>query len=134
MNKYSDILNLNRPKSKYPKMSMLDRATQFAPFAALTTHGDAIRETDRLTDKKLILSDEEKKILDNKFQYIIKNINKDIYVEVTYFVPDDKKDGGKYFIIRNNVKKVDLVNKKIKFGYNSSVTINDIIDINIINE
>ena len=27
---------MNRPKSKYPKMSMSDRAAQFAPFAALT--------------------------------------------------------------------------------------------------
>lgn len=30
---------MDRPKSKYPKMPMLDRAAQFAPFAALT--GDA---------------------------------------------------------------------------------------------
>ena len=43
---YEDIINLPRPVSgKHPRMSMEDRAAQFAPFAALTGHGDAIRET-----------------------------------------------------------------------------------------
>ena len=43
---YEDIIDLPRPVStKHPRMSMEDRAAQFAPFAALTGHGDAIRET-----------------------------------------------------------------------------------------
>ena len=51
---------MNRPKSKYPKMSMLDRAAQFAPFAALTGHKEAILEQQRITQTKRILSNEEK--------------------------------------------------------------------------
>lgn len=40
---YDDIINLSRPLSrKHPKMSLHDRAAQFAPFAALTGYEDAI--------------------------------------------------------------------------------------------
>ena len=47
---YDDIINLKRPSySEYPKMSLHDRAAQFAPFAALTGYEDAISEEGRLT-------------------------------------------------------------------------------------
>ena len=53
MEKYNDIINLPHHKSKKrPHMSAHDRAAQFSPFAALTGHDDAIKETARLTDKK----------------------------------------------------------------------------------
>lgn len=43
---YEDIINLPHPVSKkHPQMSMEDRAAQFAPFAALTGHGEAIKKT-----------------------------------------------------------------------------------------
>lgn len=43
---YDDILNLPHHQSATrPHMPMSDRAAQFAPFAALTGHGDAIRKT-----------------------------------------------------------------------------------------
>ena len=36
-NKYDDIINLQHHVSnKHPKMSIIDRAAQFAPYAALT--------------------------------------------------------------------------------------------------
>jgi len=45
-NKYSDIIDMEHPVSKkHPKMSLHDRSAQFAPFAALTGHSDAIDET-----------------------------------------------------------------------------------------
>ena len=43
---YDDIINLPNPTSKnHPRMSLHDRAAQFAPFAALTGHDAAIKET-----------------------------------------------------------------------------------------
>ena len=36
MEKYEDIINLSRPVSNRPKMSLEQRSAQFAPFAALT--------------------------------------------------------------------------------------------------
>ena len=48
-NKYDDIIHLSHHVSKTrPQMSIHDRAAQFAPFAALTGHSAAIKETERL--------------------------------------------------------------------------------------
>ena len=53
---YDDIINLPHHQSdRRPHMSLYDRAAQFAPFSALTGHDDAIKETARLTDKKIEL-------------------------------------------------------------------------------
>ena len=49
-NKYDDIINLPRPESKYPRMPRANRAAQFSPFAALTGHEEAIRETAYLVE------------------------------------------------------------------------------------
>lgn len=49
--KYRDIINLPHPVSKnHLQMSITDRAAQFAPFAALTGHGEVIKETDQLVE------------------------------------------------------------------------------------
>ena len=45
MNKYDDIINLPHHVSKYrTHMSISQRASQFAPFSALTGYNDAIKE------------------------------------------------------------------------------------------
>lgn len=44
--KYDDIIDMPAPVSEYhPHMSMINRAAQFAPFAALTGYEEAIEET-----------------------------------------------------------------------------------------
>ena len=63
---------MDRPKSKYPKMSMSDRAAQFAPFAALTGHKEAILEQQRITQTKRILSNEEKLEINEKIVEMVK--------------------------------------------------------------
>ena len=48
MGEYDDIINLEHPTSKrHPRMPMIQRAAQFAPFAALTGHSDAIDKATR---------------------------------------------------------------------------------------
>ena len=48
MEEYDDIINLPHYVSKvHPQMSMMNRAAQFAPFAALTGHNAAIEEAAR---------------------------------------------------------------------------------------
>ena len=96
MNKYDDIINFSRPKSKHPKMTLEQRSAQFAPFSALTGYEGQIKETARLTDKRLELDEEAKSILDLKIQIIKEKLNQQPKIEITYFVPDNKKDGGKY--------------------------------------
>ena len=48
MDSYDDIINQPHPVSKkHPQMSMMQRAAQFAPFAALTGYDAAINEAAR---------------------------------------------------------------------------------------
>ena len=47
-------------------MSMIDRAAQFSPFAALTGHGEAVSETARLTSIRAELDECEIRIINEK--------------------------------------------------------------------
>lgn len=111
---YDDIINMNRPIStKHPQMSLLDRAAQFSPFAALTGHEDAIREKARYTNEFVELCGDEQIIIDRKLQQIRDNIINNPEVTITYFEPDALKTGGKYVTITGRVKKIDEYEKKI---------------------
>lgn len=53
--RYDDILELPHHVSKTrPQMSLSDRAAQFAPFAALTGYGDAVKKTAKLTEEQIL--------------------------------------------------------------------------------
>ena len=105
-NSYEDIINLPHPVSKnHPQMPLRDRAAQFAPFAALTGHDAAIKETARLTDERLELSEEVIAQLNEKINIIRNNIGIEQNVSITYFIPDAKKSGGSYVMCSGIVKK-----------------------------
>ena len=127
---YDDIINLpHHISKKHPQMSLYARSAQFAPFAALTGYYDAVKETERQTDKRIELDEEMKRILDSKLQIILENINKKPEVLITYFVPDSKKNGGKYVTIEGIIKKIDLFNQIIYLLDNKEISISEIIDI-----
>ena len=130
MNKYKDIINLPHHVSKTRNpMSLYNRAAQFAPFAALTGYDDAIKETARLTEQKIELSDELKNMLNQKIKLIIENIKLQPEVVITYFVHDNKKSGGVYKTISVNVKRIDEVEKCIIFTNKLKIFFSDIISI-----
>ncbi|MBQ7087765.1 MAG: hypothetical protein IJM96_09860, partial [Clostridia bacterium] len=84
--KYDDIINMpHRKSAKHPQMSMINRAAQFSPFAALTGHGEAIKETARLTDERVELDESVKAVIDERLQYIEENIKSKPTATVTYF-------------------------------------------------
>ena len=112
MNKnYDDIINLPHYVSKKrPQMSIEARSAQFAPFAALTGYDEKVKETARLTDRKIELEDGQKEILNNKLLYILENIEEKPEITFTYFIKDTKKSGGKY------IEKTGIA-RKIKCCY-----------------
>lgn len=120
---------MDRPKSKYPKMSMLDRAAQFAPFAALTGHKEAILEQQRTTQTKRILSNEEKLEINEK---IIELINLKSKCRITYFEKDKTKSGGQYLKMVLSFKRIDELNKTLFFKENIQIHIEDIVDIEVL--
>lgn len=135
MGKYDDIINLPHHVSKiYPQMSLEARAAQFAPFAALTGYEGQIRETARLTNDRIDLDEELKSILDSKLQEIQDKIKARPTVEFTYFVPDLKKDGGKYVTASGIIKKIDEYKQVIVLENKQEIPIKEIIDISIIED
>ena len=95
MGKYDDLLYMPHPVSKkHPQMPILDRAAQFAPFAALTGHSAAIKETARLTDSKIELDEDTRMQLDMKQQILLEMTAKQPEIIVTYFKKDARKSGG----------------------------------------
>ena len=120
--KYDDIINLPHHVShSRPRMSNYDRAAQFSPFAALTGYGDAVKETERITDNKLELAEDEKQLLNEKMQILLENLDDNPKITVTYFEPDKKKSGGVYLTKIGNVKEIDIIGQKIIFTDKSFV-------------
>ena len=94
---YDDIKHLTRPQyDDLHPMSMSDRAAQFSPFAALVGYGDAVAETARLTDNKSELTEDEMSELNTNLNRLLESLVEQPQISVTYFVPDEKKSGGKY--------------------------------------
>ena len=122
---------MDRPKSKYPKMSMSDRAAQFAPFAALTGHKEAVIEQGRITQEKRILSNEKKLEINEKIVEMVKLKSK---CRITYFEKDKTKSGGQYMESVLSFKRIDELNKTLFFKENIQIHIEDIVDIEILEQ
>lgn len=109
---YEDIINLPRPNSsRHPRMSLHDRAAQFSPFAALTGYHAAIQETDRWTDPKTELAEYELEELNLNLRKVMDHISEHPEVNVVYFQPDSRKEGGAYVAVKGRVKRIEEYEK-----------------------
>lgn len=134
MSDYDDIIDLPHHVSPTrARMSRADRAAQFSSFEALTGHEEQIEEAARLTDGKLQLSPEETEALNSNMNYIIDNIALCPEVEIIYFVPDERKEGGKYLPVSMKIRKIDLVNRAITDTENNVINIDYIYSIKVKN-
>lgn len=106
---YDDIIHLPHHISKvHPRMDRIDRAAQFAPFAALSGHGEEIREAARFTVEQIEISEDTRKELDKIFEELLHNLDQPPLVEITYYERDKQKQGGSYQTIKGYVKKVNF--------------------------
>jgi len=143
MGKYDDIINTDYSKWKEqqrdirrPYMSSRDRAAQFAPFAALTGYDEIIRETERYTENEVIVDEDEKRVI-NELLVELKDktdfySNDNFSFIIEYFVPDEKKSGGRYERIKlelKDIKKIDDFERKIKLKDKREIDIDRIIKI-----
>ena len=127
MGEYDDIIDLPRPTSaRHPRMPMADRAAQFSPFAALTGHGAAIRETARLTDRKIELTEDEKTVLDEKLCLLLDTGGEAVF---TWFLPDERKDGGAYVTAAGSIRKLDLPGRRVILTGGAVIPVEDILEI-----
>lgn len=128
--RYDDIINLPHPVSATrPRMSAIDRAAQFSPFAAMTGHDAALKETARLVDTRLELDANAIDELNAKLQIAQENLAEHPRMVITYFMPDNKKFGGSYVTVDGSLKKIDEYERLIVLEDGTRIPIIEIVDI-----
>lgn len=127
---YDDILDLPHPTSaKHPRMPLSDRAAQFSPFAALSGHGAAIAETARLTDRRIALDEDAKAELDRKQKLLLALIAEQPEITVTWFQPDEKKEGGRYVTTMGRLKRIDEARRVLLLADQTAIPLDAIMGI-----
>lgn len=130
MAEYDDIIHLpHHVSEKRKKMSMVDRAAQFSPFAALTGYEAQIQETARLTDVKNLLSEEEKTQISDALSRLNQKLSSHPEITVTFFREDTKKEGGAYITLTSRLKKIDPLRKSITLSDGSEILMENIKEI-----
>ena len=126
MGKYDAIIDRPHHVSKvHPQMSMINRAAQFSPFAALTGYDDQIAETARLTDRRIELTEAEEAEISEK----LAGLKRDDEVELTWFVPDKKKTGGRYITEKVVVKQMIPTEGRMVLMDGRSIEMSAIIEV-----
>ncbi len=127
---YDDIIYLpHHVSNTRPQMAVSDRAAQFSPFAALSGHDAAIKETARLTYERIELDEYMKETLNHKLQIIADQLKEHPKITITYFQPDEKKDGGAYVTTTGIAKKIDEYDQFIVMTDGVAIPIDEIISI-----
>lgn len=127
---YNDIIHLPNHRSRTrPHMPLIDRAAQFSPFAALSGHGEAIEETARLTEEKVLLTEEAKALLNVRLLLAAEQLAGRPRLSITYFVPDPKKSGGAYLTETGIIKKIDHYKHVILMENEVVIPLEDIVSI-----
>ena len=85
------------------------------------------QETARLTEEKLELSEDEKDIIDGKLQWLEEHIKEQPEITVTYFQPDERKNGGAYVTVTGSAKKIDDVERMLIMKNGVEISIEKII-------
>lgn len=130
INQYDDIINLSHHVStKHPQMPPIDRAAQFAPFAALTGYDAAVKETARLTDERIELDEYTMDALRDRLQMIADRLEENPEITVTYFQPDAKKEGGAYITAAGTVKKIDEYEQAVVMTHGTAIPFDEIVSI-----
>lgn len=129
-NDYKDIINKPHHTSKTRKrMSGLNRAAQFAPFAALTGYDASILEAARLTESQIELDDQTIEMLNIKLNFIKWHIKEQPEITVTYFEPDTKKSGGAYVKYSGTARFIDEIERVIILNDGTKIKIEMIFDL-----
>ena len=128
--RYDDMLDLPHHVSPTRRrMTNLERAAQFAPFAALTGFDDAIEETARQTIRQVEPGEAERLELDRKLRVVQDRLGERPVLSITYFVPDAYKAGGRYDTVTAPVRRLLAEEYALQLEDGRAIAIEDIVDI-----
>lgn len=133
MNNYDDIIDLpHHVSATREPMPLAARAAQFAPFAALTGHDEAIAETARLTTARVELTAEERELISRRLAAALES---HAPIAVTYFVADPRKSGGSYATLRGRIRRADPASGLLTLDPSAApIPLADILAVEIIND
>ena len=125
---YDDIINLPHPTSKrHPRMPVHDRAAIFSPFASLSGHGVAIAETARLTERRIELDEDTRAELDRRQAILLGHMDEQPEVTITWFQPDERKDGGAYLTATGRLKKLRELERLLVLADGTEIPLEDVV-------
>ena len=125
---YDDIINLPHPTSKrHPRMPVHDRAAIFSTFAALSGHGVAIAETARLTERRIELDEDTRAELDRRQAILLGHMDEQPEVTITWFQPDERKDGGAYLTATGRLKKLRELERLLVLADGTEIPLEDVV-------
>ena len=114
------------------RMSNIERAAQFSPFAALTGFDGVLSETARVTNERLDVTEDRQNEINACLIKMLENFPEKTAAKITYFVPDKHKSGGEYKTAAGLVRWIDEGEMTVIFSDNSAVPIEDIYNVEII--
>jgi len=124
---YDDIIHLPHHVSQnHPQMPLRDRAAPFSAFAALTGYEAVVDEVGRLTESRLELDEQEIAELNHRLNLLVSKLPEHSTVTITYFVPDERKSGGKYRTVTGAVKKISDADRLIVMEGGDTIPIESI--------
>ncbi len=133
MSRYDDIIHLpHHVSEKRAAMSLQDRAAQFSPFAALTGYDGVIAEAGRLTERCVELDEDSIQQLNEQLKQILSLLDSQPTVTVTWFQPDQRKDGGSYAVKSGRVRKLDTTEQLLQFTDHTEIPFHQILEIRYI--
>ena len=128
--RYDDIIRLSRPVSdRHAPMPAASRAAQFAPFAALTGHDDAIRETARPTHQRPELDEDRKQVLDQRLQHLRAHLASRPQITLTCFCPDPAKAGGTCMRRTGRAVRLDEYGRQLLLEDGTVIPLDQLLDM-----
>lgn len=130
MGPYDDIINFpHHVSARHPQMPLKDRAAQFSPFAALTGYAGEVAEAARLTETKIELTEDQRTMLDERLCLLEDILPERPDVTFTYFVSDQRKQGGAYTTVTGKLKRLDRIEQNIILTNGIAIPVNDLLEV-----
>ena len=124
---YDDIIHLPHPTSaRHPRMPVQERAAIFSPFAALSGHGAAIAETARLTEQRIELDEDARAELDWRQAVLLKHMDAQPEITITWFQPDERKEGGAYLTVSGRLTKIKELERILVLADGTEIPLEDV--------
>lgn len=130
IDKYKHLLSMPRwEPMNHQRMALEKRAAQFASFAALSGHDEAIAETARLTASHPDPELRDSNSINARLAWLLSQAPQAPTAVFTYFKPDEKKEGGSISKTKGEAKRLDEENMALMLTDGRIIPLDDIIAI-----